>query len=310
MQYHIVHKTEYIYEEPANLCYNEARLVPRTFAHQMFQQTCLDNQIKVDPLWSDYRERTDFFGNHVLFYTVGQPHQQTVVTATSHVKVEPVIGAEGAARADRLQETAGHSPAWESVRQRLQTDLNPDLVEARQFVMDSPLVTVFPELVRYAAPSFPNGRPILEAAYDLMQRIYQEFDFVPGVTTITTPLGEVLQQRRGVCQDYAHLMVGCLRARGLAARYVSGYIETLSPPDQEKLEGADASHAWCSVFFPDAGWIDFDPTNNLVPKDQHITLAWGRDFSDITPLKGVVFSNGKHQLQVSVNVERQEHDED
>ena len=137
-----------------------------------------------------------------------------------------------------------------------------------------------------------------------MARIFHTLDFVPGVTTIATPLGEVLEQKRGVCQDYAHLMVGCLRAQGLAARYVSGYIETLPPPGQEKLVGADASHAWCAVYVPDLGWIDFDPTNNLIPQTQHITLGWGRDFADVTPLKGVFFSNGEHKLKVSVDVTR------
>ena len=172
------------------------------------------------------------------------------------------------------------------------------------------MITIFPELSQYAAASFPTGRPLLKSVLHLMKRIYEDLDFVPGATTIATPLSEVLQKRRGVCQDYAHLMVGCLRAQGLAARYVSGYIETLPPPGKEKMQGTDASHAWCSVFVPNLGWVDFDPTNNLMPRDQHMILGWGRDFSDITPLKGVFFSNGKHKLNVSVDVIRLGKDEE
>ncbi len=166
------------------------------------------------------------------------------------------------------------------------------------------MVPLFRKMADYAAPSFPAGRGILEAVRNLMQRIFQDLDFVPGATNIATPISEVLEKRRGVCQDYAHLMVGCLRAQGLAARYVSGYIETLPPPGQEKLQGSDASHAWCSVFVPQLGWVDFDPTNNLLPSDQHIYLGWGRDFSDVTPLKGVFFSTGNHSISVSVDVIR------
>lgn len=305
MKYRIIHKTEYIYDEPASLCYNEARMQPRSLMHPMFEQICLDMQITVEPPYSDYRQRTDFFGNHVLYFTVPQSHEQMLITATSEVQVEPVWDqGRTVPRADLLEKDAKSSPAWETVRDQLQNALAADTVEARQFVMNSPLVTVSPEVAGYAAPSFAGGRPILEATYDLMQRIFYEFDFVSGVTTIATPLAEVLEKRRGVCQDFAHLMVACLRAKGLAARYMSGYIETLPPPGEEKLVGADASHAWCAVFVPGQGWIDFDPTNNLIPKDQHIVLGWGRDFSDVTPLRGVFFSHGQHKLQVEVDVIR------
>ncbi|MCB0196802.1 MAG: transglutaminase family protein [Anaerolineae bacterium] len=305
MKYRIIHKTEYVYDEPASLCYNEARLAPRSLSLPMFEQICLNWRITVDPPYNDYRERTDFFGNNCLYFTVPETHEEMIITATSEVQIDPVWDKDHTVpRADLLEREAKRSPAWEVVRNQLQTDLFTDSVQARQFVMNSPLVVVTPEIAAYAAPSFDRGRPLLEAVYDLMQRIYFEFDFVSGVTTIATPLAEVIEKRRGVCQDFAHLMVACLRAKGLAARYVSGYIETLPPPGEEKLEGADASHAWCSVFVPGPGWIDFDPTNNLIPKDQHIVLGWGRDFSDVTPLKGVFFSHGKHKLQVEVDVTR------
>jgi len=301
MIYRVVHKTEYTYAEPASLCYNEARLLPRPVTLPQLTQTCRAQNIFIEPAYTDYRERTDYFGNHVAYYTVRQPHDDTTITAVSEVHVE--------ARVDRGK-TLVHQEAartsWENVRSRLRIDKEPETLDASQFVINSPMVPLFPALADYAMPSFAQGRPVLEAVHDLMQRIFRDLDFVPGATNIATPLSDVLEQRRGVCQDYAHLMVGCLRAQGLAARYVSGYIETLPPPDQEKLQGSDASHAWCSVFVPTLGWVDFDPTNNLMPTDQHIILGWGRDFSDVTPLKGVFFSMGSHSIRVSVDVTRLE----
>ena len=167
------------------------------------------------------------------------------------------------------------------------------------------MVPMIPELHDYAEKSFAKGRPLLEAVEDLTTRLYTDFTYDPGFTTIATPLADVVKHRRGVCQDFAHLGIACLRALGLAARYVSGYIETDPPPDQEPLEGADASHAWFSVYLPQFGWIDFDPTNNQIPADRHITVAWGRDYADVTPLKGVVFGSGTHELSVSVDCKRE-----
>ncbi|GAB4463835.1 MAG: transglutaminase family protein [Anaerolineae bacterium] len=303
MNYRVIHKTEYVYQEPASLCYNEARLVPRSFERCLFTQTCLNYKILVEPTPTDYRERTDFFGNPVLYYTVRQPHRRTVITTTSHVRLSPSPLETGDGG---LPLHPAAAAPWEEVARRTLTELAKETVEARQYVMNSPKVAVFPALAQFAAPSFEAGRPVLEAVHGLMTRIFETLDFVPGVTTIATPLAEVLDKRRGVCQDYAHLMVGCLRAQGLAARYISGYIETLPPPGQEKLVGADASHAWCAVYVPGLGWVDFDPTNNLIPRNQHITLGWGRDFADVTPLKGVFFSHGPHNLKVSVDVTRLE----
>jgi transglutaminase-like putative cysteine protease len=304
MDYRITHKTKYLYEEPSSLSYNEARLAPRTFKHRLFNQTCLSSELVVEPTWSDQRERVDFFGNSVYYFTIRQPHEKTIITATSEVRVESTETFRSKEPLAQLHQIAPHSPPWEQVRSHLQNRLEPELLEARQFTLNSPMITVFPELAAYATPSFTPARPILEAIGDLMGRIFHDFDFVPGATTIATPLSEVLQERRGVCQDFAHFMLACVRSQGLAARYISGYIETLPPPGKEKLVGADASHAWCAVYVPELGWIDFDPTNNLIPQEQHITLTWGRDFSDVTPLKGVFFSNGEHILRVSVDVSR------
>ena len=158
------------------------------------------------------------------------------------------------------------------------------------------------KLLDYARPSFPAGRATIDAVYDLMQRIFREFKYDPEFSTIATPLKDVLEHRSGVCQDFAHLAIGCMRSMGLAARYVSGYIETEPPPGKERLVGADASHAWFSAYLPEHGWLDFDPTNNQLPGDRYITVAWGRDFTDVTPLKGVAFGSGEHELKVSVDV--------
>ena len=291
MNYKITHKTEYSYTHPVNLCYNEARLSPRTFAHQH----CSDSQFVVEPEPKECRERQDFFGNTVYYFTIQQPHNQLTVTVTSRVNVK---GRE-------MQLNFAEHLTWEEVRQQLQTDRNPGIQEIRQYILDSPMVPMMPELHVYAEKSFAKGQPLLEAVDDLTTRLYTDFTYDPNFTTIATPLADVIKHRRGVCQDFAHLGIGCLRALGLAARYVSGYIETVPPPDQEPLAGADASHAWFSVYLPQLGWVDFDPTNNQIPADQHITVAWGRDYADVTPLKGVVFGSGTHELSVSVDCQRE-----
>ena len=293
MNFRVSHRTRYVYSEPVSLCHNELRLVPRTLPHQQVAGA----KITVTPMPSGLREREDFFGNRVCYFAVQQPHDELSVTVTSIVRV-----LDGPERGMLPPE----SGAWEAGREELRAPGAPDALDASQFVFDSPLVSASAELAAYALPSFPPKRPILLAAQDLMTRIFYEFNFRPGFTTVSTPLTEVLKHRSGVCQDFAHLAIGCFRSMGLAARYVSGYIETLPPPGQERLKGADVSHAWFSVFAPGLGWFDFDPTNNLIPGDRHIITAWGRDFSDVTPLKGIIFSGGTHRLSVSVDVERWE----
>lgn len=289
MIYRVVHQTTYTYVAPLSLCYNEAHLLPRALP----DQTCLGSSLTVEPPPADCTERLDFFGNRVSYFSIDQPHTTLVVTATSEVE----LGSEPT-------ELAGVQSAnrpWEAVRDDLAQATDGD---ARQFVLDSGLVRHAEPLRRYAAPSFPPGRPLVEALTDLMARMTEDFTFDIASTEIATPLLEVLAQRRGVCQDFAHLAAGFLRSQGLAARYVSGYLETIPPPGTEKLRGADASHAWVSTFVPGYGWLDFDPTNNLFPESRHITTGWGRDYSDVTPLKGVVFGNsGAHSLYVSVDVE-------
>lgn len=287
MKYRITHTTEFIYEARVGLCYNEARLLPRELPYQKV----LSAELEIKPQPYDYYERFDYFGNRTVYFSIQQPHDQMLVTSISEVETCPLT----------IPEEAG-SLSWEATRAYLQNDRSKETIEATQFVLDSPNVAVSDLLLDYAQPSFPEGRAMLDAVHDLMRRIFTEFKYDPEFSTIATPLKDILEHRSGVCQDFAHLAIGCLRSLGLAARYVSGYLETEPPPGEERLVGADASHAWFSAFLPGAGWLDFDPTNNQLPGAKHVTLAWGRDFADVTPLKGVAFGSGKHELKVSVDV--------
>ena len=289
MNYRITHRTRYIYNEPVTLCHNEARLLPR----EMDGQQCIQCRLIIDPAPADLREWIDYFGNRVVFFSIEHPHEKLSVTANSDVAIT------------KTPRSLGDWPQapWESVRDALHSEGAPDVLEARQFMLDSPLSAASPDLLAYAQSSFPPGRPMTDAVEDLMHRIYQDFEFVPEATTVSTPLEEVLELRRGVCQDFAQLGIGCLRSLGLAARYVSGYIETLPPPGKPKLQGADASHAWFAAWVPGLGWLEYDPTNDLIPEERHIVIGWGRDYGDITPLKWVLFSSGEHEMIVSVDVE-------
>ena len=311
MKYRITHTTFYHYSQPVGLCQNEARLQPRIF----WRQQCHNSRFDIKPTPMDFSERIDFFGNRVAYFAIQQPHTQLIVTAISEVTIFP--------RQNNLDLL--NQMTWEQVRSLLQEspllgqsqsqlgqsqiqnqDQTLEVLDARQYVLDSPMVIVTPELADYAQSSFLPNRALVDVVHDLMQRIYKDFTYDPAFTTIATPLSEVLSFRRGVCQDFAHLAIGCLRAYGIAARYISGYVETLPEPGKPRLVGADASHAWFSVYIPSTGWLDFDPTNNTVPLDQHITLAWGRDYADVTPLKGIAFGGGQHTLSVSVDVLRLE----
>ena len=288
MTYRVVHTTEYEYSGLVGLCHNEARLKPRDLPHQ----TCLNNQVSINPTPIDYRERTDFFGNTVSYFSIQQPHEKLTITATSEVAISPERDLFG----------GGNNLSWEQVVQHLQGERSGEVLDALQYTLDSPMIETNQELKEYARQVFKPGMLLIDAVNELMQHIFHDFTYDSEFSTIATPLSEVLAHRRGVCQDFAHLAIACLRSLGLSARYVSGYIETLPPPGEEKLTGSDASHAWFSVYFPDSGWLDFDPTNNQMPMDKHITVAWGRDFNDVTPLKGIAFGGGKHKLNVAVDV--------
>lgn len=288
MKYKVTHITTYNYSKSVGLCHNEARLKP---VNTHYQQ-CLNSNITVDPAPSDFHERVDFFGNRVAYFSIHKNHTTLRVTSVSDVDTssEP-----------RNADTYNTLP-WENVATYITSHRDDDTLDARQYTLNSPFIIANQELQEYAERSFLDGRLIVDAVQDLMERIHRDFTYDPHFSNIATPLLDVLKERRGVCQDFAHLAIGCIRSMGLAARYVSGYIETLPPKGQPKLIGADASHAWFSVYVPKLGWVDFDPTNNQMPMDKHITVAIGRDYNDVTPLKGVIFGGGTHKLNVSVDV--------
>jgi transglutaminase-like putative cysteine protease len=290
IRYRLVHETRYRYGAPVTLGHHQARLIPLDCA----TQRCRSWRIHIEPAPAVYREQHDYQGNRVAYFSVEQAHEALAVTAVSEVEVSGP--APGLAPVPDLP--------WERGRDRIREIAGGEQVAVHDYALDSALVVVEPGVAEYAAPSFSPGGGLLESVGDLMARIHREFTYDPAFSTISTPLREVLVHRRGVCQDFAHLAIACIRSRGLAARYVSGYLETDPPPGGERLTGADASHAWFSVYVPGSGWVDFDPTNNQVPLDRHITLARGRDFADVTPLKGVLYGGGAHTLSVAVTVER------
>jgi transglutaminase-like putative cysteine protease len=287
MTYRVTHTTTYRYGKVVSLCHNLVHLTPRTCA----RQTCLFSQLQITPSPKLFVEQADYFGNRATYFMVEEPHEELTLKAVSETEVVPFAAPDTAV-----------TPSWERVRAFLEQDRSPQGLEACQFVYDSPYVKTSPELADYAAPSFPAGRPLLEAARDLTRRIHQDFCYDPKATTVATPLHEVLALQRGVCQDFAHLQIGCLRALGLSARYVSGYLRTDPLPGQERLVGTDGSHAWLSIYCPGLGWVDFDPTNDLIPSDGHLRLAWGRDYDDVSPVKGVNLGGGRHSVIVGVDV--------
>jgi transglutaminase-like putative cysteine protease len=289
MRFRVNHMTRYSYAESVSLCHSILHLKPRNCP----RQRCLSSQLRVDPWPAVNREYEDFFGNRVNYFSIQQSHSALEVTATSEVEVA----------APELPDPAATTP-WELVVEDLHEGRGGAMAAARIFSLPSALVPLDATAIAYAEGSFTPGRPILEAAEDLMARIFGEFAYDPHFTTVSTPVAEVMEHRRGVCQDFAHAAIAGLRGLGLAARYVSGYLETLPPLGQPKLQGSDASHAWFSVLVPDLGWVDFDPTNNLIPGEQHITTAVGRDFQDVTPMRGIFYGGGTHDLRVAVDVNR------
>jgi transglutaminase-like putative cysteine protease len=291
MKYRVTHITRYEYSKTVTLCHNVAHLLPRATP----QQTCAVSELRISPLPSNTSEWLDIYGNRQASFSIEKPHSELVVTAISEVEV---------VTASSLIDAA-FPTTWEQAVDYLKVSTDPDVIETRMFTLESEFIEFMDEIKQYSEESFAQGKPLLEVVEDLMHRIYKDFKYTPGFSSIATPLDEVLRHRKGVCQDFAHLAIACLRMRGLAARYVSGYLETIPPKGKKRLVGADASHAWFSVYVPHLGWVDFDPTNARIPDEQHITAAWGRDYADVAPLKGVIFGGGdKNKLHVSVDVER------
>lgn len=287
MRYRVTHETSYLYDEPVSLCHNELRLEPRDTSAQRRLGTAL----RIEPAPASLTSELDYFGNPTHFFTVEEAHDRMTLVAQSEV----ALAAPGA---EPLW-----TPAWDALRAEVRADLSPEGLAAFELCFASPLVPLAPQFAAYAAPSFPRGRPVLDAALELTRRIHADFAYRPGATSVTTPVADVLEAREGVCQDFAHVALACLRALGLPARYVSGYLHTRPADGRERLVGADASHAWVSVHCGDAGWIDVDPTNDLVVADEHVTLAWGRDYGDVPPIKGVILGGGGHSVEVGVDVE-------
>lgn len=288
----VLHETRYRYAAAVELAHHVAFLRPLDDAAQQVDTFRLD----IDPEPSHLSTATDVFGNTRLFFSSSLPHDALVVRANSRVRV--------ASRLHGLDAAA--SPPWETVRDRLRYVAGTPFEPATEFAVPSPHVPRLPSLVAYATPSFERGRPLVEAAVELMHRVHADFDYQPQSTEIHTPVDEVLQRRAGVCQDFSHLMLGCLRALGLAARYVSGYLLTLpSTSESAAVIGADASHAWLAVWCPDTpglpgAWLELDPTNDCIADTGHVRLAFGRDYGDVSPLRGVIRGGGSHTLEVRV----------
>ena len=283
MNYTLRHTTRYHYSAPVTLCHSEARVLPRKTQHQQ----CGASTLTISPEPQVQAERRDVFVNRVLYFPLEYVHQTLDVTVVTPLNTQP------------LGPLPGSSPAWERVADQLSKDSRFD---RQLYRLDSPFIRRNDELAAFARSCFTPGRPLVDAALALNQLIYDTFDYDPSFTTLATPLSEVLANRRGVCQDFAHLAIGALRSVGLAARYVSGYLETQPPPGQPRLIGADASHAWLAAWIPDWGWLALDPTNGTVAGEQHPVLAWGRDYADVAPLKGVMNGGGDHRLEVEVDV--------
>ncbi|ALO45653.1 transglutaminase family protein [Pseudohongiella spirulinae] len=290
MKYQIRHLTRYDYSGQATLSHNEARMLPRNLPWQFN----LSNQWQITPAPVRMRERTDFFGNRVVYFATETIHDSLEVLVQSEVDIQP-----------RPVQDIFSSISWEAAVSEIKAGMirgDEECIEARLFALESPFIRHQHSLLEFAHESFSVSCDLVTALTDLNQRIFTDFTYDPDVTTVATPVHEVLADKRGVCQDFAHLMIASLRTLGLPARYVSGYMETLPPPGQSKLLGADATHAWVAAFIPGWGWLELDPTNGCMADERYIVLGWGRDYADVTPLKGVMTGGGEHELTVAVDV--------
>ncbi len=294
MKYKIVHTTNYAYSAPVSVCHNLLILTPREGG----RISCTGHRLVIRPTPVATVRRTDYFGNYVHTFSLEEQHRSLTVTSTSRVVVK---------KDDRL--AMGNGPPWEALRDAVQTQSDRNWLECAPFRFNSPRVFTAPEYKAYALASFSPGMPVVDGLLKLTARIHAEFAYDSRATNVKTPTSEVFEHRRGVCQDFAHVQLSCIRSLGLPCRYVSGYLRTRPPEGQKKLVGADQSHAWISAYCgEELGWIEFDPTNDCVAGMDHIPIAWGRDYSDVVPFRGAFIGGGKHTLNVSVDV--REHPED
>ena len=287
MMYDVYHRTVISYEQLVTEAHHVLHLMPR----DSLRQLRIAASVAVQPEPSQMVLNQDYFGNVTHHVNLQEPHDKLVLDSFSRIDVEPLAQAY----------VLDASPSWEQIVNRL-ANCEGAAIAAQEFIFDSPQISTSQPVRDFASQSFTPGRPILAVAMDLTERIFDQFEYQGGVSDVSTPVAEVLAMRRGVCQDFAHLEIAALRSFGLAARYVSGYLLTHPPPGQEKLVGADASHAWISVWAGELGWVDFDPTNRLIPNDEHITVGWGRDYSDVSPTNGFIVGGGEHEVSVSVDV--------
>lgn len=288
MNYKITHVTTYDYSTPVRVCHNHVMLTPR----EEFPMECHHHRLVIRPNPTVSSRRKDAFGNTVHSFSIEENHTQLSVSATSRVTIH-----------QRTYPNPKTTMTWEEVQAGIASQDDPNWLEACQFLYDSPRIQRSPEFCAFAKHSFKKDRPILEAGIDLNERIHKHFKYDPQATNVFTSPQEAFRLKAGVCQDYAHVQLACLRSLGLPARYVSGYLRTIPPPGKPRLIGADQSHAWIALYCgPDLGWVDFDATNNCLIATDHIPIAWGRDYSDVAPIKGVFLGGDKHQLSVSVDV--------
>lgn len=285
--YVVRHRTTYEYRQDVVYSRLVAHLAPRATP----RQSPLAYDVRVEPVPAQRVERADFFGNRTDWFVVEQPHERLEVAAESHVAVGPAPSLD-----------PGSSPGWETVRRACETLNEPAAVDAMQYAFDTQLTATNDDILAYARTSFSPGRSVLASLLELNSRIHADFAYDKDATDASTPVGHAFELRAGVCQDFAHAGIACLRAMGLPARYVSGYLLTQAPPGRERLVGADASHAWFAAWIPTLGWIDFDPTNDMLPSESHITVAWGRDYADVAPVHGIITGGSEHEVEVAVDV--------
>ncbi|MDB5944003.1 MAG: hypothetical protein JWQ13_3569 [Ramlibacter sp.] len=290
MLLHVIHETFYEYVPPVKTAQHMAHLKPRHDA----QQQVISHRLAVMPAPAQQTETTDVYGNTRAFFSLSGAHDDLIVVADSVVST-------------RESKAPSHSLPWEVVRERMRYHRGAAWDPASEFVFASAYVPRHEQFLAYAKPCFTPGRPLWDAARELTARIHADFTYETEATDISTPALEALEMRKGVCQDFAHIMLGCLRSLGLPARYVSGYLLTQPPPGKPRLVGSDASHAWVSVYLPgesarDGVWADLDPTNDRMPGDDYVRLALGRDYSDVSPMRGVIHGGTNHTLRVAVTV--------
>jgi transglutaminase-like putative cysteine protease len=292
-RYQVRHETRYVYAADVVHSHHLLHLVPRPANYQ----DCLEHDIEILPENHRRVNEIDAFGNPMIRLELAQPHRELTVISTMEIEVyaRPAVRVETTDPWEKVRDAFAYHGAWPS----------RDQLDTARFRHESPHVRLKQSFTDYSAECFAAGQPILACAEQLSTKLHRDIKYVPGVTDIGTAATEVLETREGVCQDFAHLMIACLRSRGLAARYVSGYLRTnpAATPEAEKLVGDGASHAWVSVWSPPYGWIEFDPTNGCFAGTDHVAVAWGRDFGDVSPLRGVILGGGKHQLSVTVSVE-------